>query len=748
MPPAGPRLPSAEIETLRRWIDHGAPWPDDTATVSETRPRSAHWAFQPIRKPDLPTVNDTAWPRNAIDRFVLARLESENVRPSPEADSPALARRLHFDLIGLPPASGPVPDAAMVTRLLASEHFGEKWARPWLDLARYADSDGYEQDQFRPHAWRYRDWVIRAFNRNMPFDRFTLEQIAGDLLSGAGIEEKTATGFHRNTLTSREGGIDVEQLRTEQVSDRTATVGTVWLGLTLECTRCHDHKYDPITQREFYEFYAFFDSSREVNHPAPVEGEVGPYLRTRPEYERRYSEIREKHRVPEFQPKWEQEVLKAIAAPAERVEWTQVADYLKVYQDYGQDILKTPASQRTFRQSHDLTRVFLKYPGPLEAWPETKGAKFTEGFRKLEELDAEYPGMSETPAIEDLPEPRKTHLFIRGDFRNPGIEVQPATPAALHPFVPDGPANRLALARWLVSRDNPLTARVTVNRIWQELFGRGLVATPEDFGTRGDRPTHPELLDWLAAEFVDSGWNVKHIIRLIVESATYRQSSRIREELVSRDPLNTLLARQSRFRLQAELIRDCALSAAGLLNPAVGGRSFFPPMPKGLTKVAYRAREWKESQGPERYRRGVYAFFWRSVPHPQLMNFDAPNSLVTCARRERSTTPLQALNLLNDPVFHEAAQALALRILNQPGDLDARVTRAFEVCLNRPPKAEELTALEQYYFRKRQRLERDATLVAQQFPGAAAAGTDPAEAAAWSGVASVLLNLDEFITRE
>ncbi len=748
MPPAGPPLTSTEIATLRRWIDQGAPWPDDAVTVSETRPPSTHWALQPIRKPALPAVKDTAWPRNAVDRFVLARLEAENVRPSPEADASTLARRLHFDLVGLPPSSAVEPDAALVTRLLASEHFGEKWARHWLDLARYADSDGYEQDQFRLHAWRYRDWVIRAFNRNLPFDRFTIEQIAGDLLPGGSIEEKAGTGFHRNTLTSREGGIDVEQLRTEQVSDRAATVASVWLGLTLECSRCHDHKYDPITQREFYQFYAFFNSSREMNHPAPVEGELGPYLRTRPEYERRYREIREKYRVAEFQPKWEEEVLKAIERPAERLEWTQVADYLKVYQDYGQDIIRIPAAQRTFRQAHDVTRVFLKLPGPVEALPGAKEVKFTDGFRKLEELDAELPGMSEVPAIEDLPVARKTHIFIRGDFRNPGIEVQPGTPAALPPLKADGPVNRLALARWLVSRENPLTARVTVNRLWQELFGRGLVATSEDFGTRGDRPTHPELLDWLAAEFMDSGWDVKHIIRLIVESATYRQTSKVRDDLQTRDPLNTLLARQSRIRLQAELIRDSALSAASLLNPAVGGRSFFPPMPIGLTKVAYRTRDWKESQGPDRYRRGVYAFFWRSVPHPQLMNFDAPNSLVTCARRERSTTPLQALNLLNDPVFAEAAQALALRILGQPGDLDARLNRAFALCLNRGPKAGELTALEQYYFRKRQRLERDATLVSQQFPGAAATGADPAEAAAWSGVASVLLNLDEFITRE
>ncbi len=750
MPPAGPRLTAAEVDVLRRWIDSGAPWPERAESAAKARPRPAHWAFQPVRRPAVPAVRNANWPRNPIDRFVLARLEQEGVAPSPPADSRTLIRRLHLDLTGLPPAPEASSGAAEETaaRLLDAPHFGEKWARHWLDLARYADSDGYEQDQFRPHAWRYRDWVIRAFNRNLPFDQFTVQQIAGDLLPGSTLDDKTATGFHRQTLTSREGGLDTEQLRTEQVADRVATVGAAWLGLTLECARCHDHKYDPISQRDFYQLYAFFNSADEVNHLAPAEGEMGPYLQQRPEYERRFRGILSAYRVAELQPPWEREVRAAIADPAARLEWTQVADYVKVYQDHGHAILHTPAERRTFRQAHDLTRVFLKYPGPLASWPEAKGVNFSQGFEKLEQLDADLPGLSEVPALAERDTPRRTHIFLRGDFRSPGIEVGPDVPAALPPLPPGAPRNRLSLARWLVGRDQPLTARVTVNRVWQELFGRGLVATSEDFGTRGDLPSHPELLDWLAAEFMDSGWNFKRLVRLIVESATYRQSSRTREDLLSRDPANTLLARQQRLRLPAELIRDSALAASGLLHPSIGGRSFFPPMPVGLLKVAYRSREWRVSEGPERYRRTLYAFFWRSVPHPQRMNFDAPDTLTTCSRRQRSTTPLQALNLLNDPEFHEAAQALAARVMRERAELSARLTRVVELALSRPPQADEMALLTRYYVRKRQRLEQDPALGVRQFPGAAAADLDPAEASAWAGVASVVLNLDEFITRE
>lgn len=714
MPPSGPRFTATEVAIVRKWIDAGLPW-------TEVRPEATqpHWAFRRVLRPPVPTTRHTGWVRNPIDAFVLARLEKEGVAPSPEADPHTLIRRLSLDLTGLLPAPNETL-RDLSSRLLESPHFGEKWARHWLDIARYADSDGYEQDSVRPHAWRYRDWVINALNRNLPFDQFTTEQIAGDLLPNATLAQKTATGFHRNTLTSREGGIDVDQLRAEQVSDRAETVATTWLGLTFICTRCHDHKYDPLTQRDYYSLYAFFNNAMEVNYSDPAPGELGPYLRRLPAYQQRIAEIRRKYQVDKLQPKWEAEVLRAMNNPRERLEWTQVLDYVRVYVDHGHEILRTEPSKRTPKQAHAMLRVFLKYPGPLTAIPEAKGVRFGGGFQELEDLDAANPALSEIPAIAESANPRTTHIHVRGDFRSPGAEVQPNTPAILPPL--DGPRNRLSLARWLVSRDNPLTARVIINRMWQELFGTGLVSTSEDFGTRGEAPSHPELLDWLAAEFMESGWNTKHMLRLMVESATYRQSSKIRPELQSKDPANRLLARQNRFRLPAELVRDSALEASGLLHTAVGGRSIRPPMPVGATQVAYRMK-WPESEGAERYRRGLYILMQRSVPYPQLMAFDAPNGLTSCSRRERSTTPLQALNLLNDPVFTEAAQALAFRLRSEPED--RRLDRAFAICLNREPS----------------QVERDAMLT--WIGQAKSRGADP-----WTGLATILLNVDEFLTRE
>jgi len=718
MPPGGPRLDAASIGTLRRWIDEGAEWPEEPRR--EPGPaRPPHWAFTPVRG------QPPAAKGHPVDAFVNGRLEKEGIRPAPLADWPVLVRRLSFDLRGLPPDPWELERAGdwnrLVDRLLASPRFGEKWARWWLDAARYADSDGYEQDAPRPHAWRYRDWVIQAFNSNMPFDRFTIEQIAGDLLPGATIAQRAATGFHRNTLTSREGGIDVEELRTNQVLDRTATVASVWLGLTFDCARCHDHKYDPITQRDYYRLSAFFNSADEVNHSDPLPGEQEQYLRRRPEYERKFADLLARYKVAELQPKWEDEVRAAMADPLARLEWTQVLDYVRVYADDGHEILRTPAGRRTPRQAHDLHRVFLKYPGPLASWPEAKGVRFSEGFRELEELDAAYPGMSEVPAIAERTVPRKTHILLRGDFRSPGVEVTAGTPEALPPLRTDGRPTRLELARWLVAPDNPLTARVFVNRVWQELFGTGLVPTPEDFGTRGAQPSHPELLDYLADRFRRSGWDVKGLIRHIVQSEAYRRSSKS-----TPGDAPHLYSRQRRLRLPAEAVRDAALSAAGLLDARVGGPSVRPPMPAGMLKFAYRAN-WRESAGADRYRRGLYTFFQRSVPHPQLMNFDAPNSLVSCVRRERSVTPLQALNLLNDPVFVEAADALAGRILREEAGagFEEGVKRMFRLAVSREPNKTEMAALRRY-----------------------ADGAVRAEAATWQGIASIVLNLDEFITRE
>jgi hypothetical protein len=720
MPPSGQRLSTEQIALIRAWLDAGMPWAD--AAPDSAAPSQAHWSFRPVARPAVPSVRNSKWIRNPIDAFVLARLEREGLTPAPEAHERTLIRRLSLDLIGLPPAPGETMEG-LTDRLLSSPHFGEKWARHWLDLARYADSDGYEQDSIRPHAWRYRDWVIGAFNRNIPFDRFTIEQLAGDLLPGSTLEQKTATGFHRNTLTSREGGIDVDQLRAEQVNDRTETVATTWLGLTFTCARCHDHKYDPITAKDYYSLYAFFNTAEEVNHHDPAPGELGPFLRRLPEYQQKTAEIRKKYHVDELQPKWEAEVLRAMKDPQERLEWTQVLDYVRVYVDHGHEILRIDPAKRSPKQTHAILRVFLKYPGPLTAMPDAKGISFGKGFQELEDLDAAYPALSEIPAIAEPTTGRKTWVHVRGDFRNKGAEVQPSTPAILPPI--GDRRDRLGLARWLVSPSNPLTSRVAVNRMWQELFGTGIVATSEDFGTRGDPPSHPELLDWLAAEFIESGWDVKHMLRLMVESATYRQSSNARPELQTKDPSNRFLARQNRLRLPAELVRDAALSASGLLNTAVGGRSARPPMPPGAAQVAYRMK-WPESEGPDRYRRGLYTFFQRSVPYPQLMAFDAPTSLVSCSRRERSTTPIQALNLLNDPVFFEAAEALAFRMQREAPQHDrSRIEHAFNLTLNRAPSQTELDTLLTWVDKARTR------------------DADP-----WTGLASILLNLDEFITRE
>jgi hypothetical protein len=739
MPPSGPRLSAEEVARLKTWIDHGADWPlhSSKSAVSE-RKTSTHWSFQPLKKPATPTPRASSWIANPIDAFVLARLEKEQIAPSPAAAKSTLLRRLSFDLIGLPPTPaetkayledhGPGAYEKQVDRLLASPRFGEKWARHWLDLARYADSDGYEQDGVRPHAWRYRDWVINALNADMPFDQFTIEQIAGDLLPGSTIAQKAATGFHRNTLTSREGGIDVEQLRTEQVADRTNTVASVWLGLTYECARCHDHKYDPISQKEYYQFYAFFNSGIEVNHDYPLPGELASYKKSKPEFDRKVAELKTRFKVDQLQPLWEREVLAAIADPAARLEWTQVADYLKVYVDHGHEIVKTAPSKRTERQKLAMLRVFLKYPGPLSDDPRAKSVKFGQGFKEFEDLLSAYPSPSEIPAIAENPRPPRTHIQLRGDFRSPGIEVQPGTLEVITDS--DEPvSDRLDLARWIASPKNPLTARVAVNRIFQELFGRGLVVTSEDLGTRGELPSHAELLDWLAAHFKENKWSVKATLKTIVMSSTYRQSSKVRSDLVTRDPSNRLLARQSRHRLPAELIRDNALAVSGLLDSRIGGKSVRPPMPAGAMQVAYRAT-WPESVGPDRYRRGLYTFVQRSVPYPQQSTFDAPSSLTSCSRRERSTTPIQALNLLNDPVFWGAAQALAARILKEaPNSFEDRLQYLFDLALAHPPASEDVSLLREYYQRR------------------LASGQNN-ETAAWTGISSIVLNLDEFITRE
>ncbi len=667
MPPGPRKLAAADIAVLKAWIEAGPKWPAGAA-VAEAPRKTDHWSFQPLRKPAVPAVRNNAWVRNPIDAFVLARLEKEGIAPSAEASAATLRRRVSLDLTGLPPdpAAESEKHEEAVDRLLRSPHHGEKWARHWLDQARYADSDGYETDRSRPHAWRYREWVIGAINRGMPFDRFTVEQLAGDLLPNATGEQRVATGFHRNAITNREGGVDTEEFRVEATLDRANTVATAWLGLTAGCAQCHDHKYDPLSQRDYYRFYGFFNTMLERDIDAPLPGETGGWLQGRRQFEEEKDALLEASCIPRLFQRWEEIVLDISDKPSKNERYWRAWKNLGNISVGGQAIVRLPKEKRSREERETLLTYFLDRGTDVFEKKELDANGFEQFRKKWRDLAAKAPAISRAQTVLEHHTPPATRILLRGNFRNPGIEVEPGVPAALPPLPAGAKADRLSLARWLVSRENPLTARVTVNRVWQEYFGRGLVRTSEDFGKQGERPTHPELLDWLAAEFMDRGWNMRDLHRLIVTSATYRQSSHIRPELKDRDPDNTLLARQSRLRLNAEAVRDTALSAGGLLNPAVGGRSVRPPQPKGVSELTYASNaKWVDSQGPDRYRRALYIHFQRTSPYPQLMNFDAPESVLTCSRRQRSNTPLQALNLLNDPVFLESAQALALRMLRE-----------------------------------------------------------------------------------
>jgi hypothetical protein len=748
MPPVGARLTAEEVGLLRAWIDQGAEWKQANTT---------HWSFRKIARPAVPAPRNASWSRNLIDSFILARLEKEGFAPSPEAAKVTLLRRVSLDLTGLPPTpdeqreflADTRPDAyeRAVDRLMASPHFGEKWARYWLDLARYADSDGYEKDRARPWAWRYRQWVIDAINRDMPFDEFTIEQLAGDLAPNKNLDTLVATGFNRNTLTNREGGTDPEQFRDEEVLDRAATLGTVWMGLTVGCAQCHNHKYDPISQKEFYRIAAFFNTQEEVNIPAPMPGELGPYLAAHPEFDRKKKELLEEYHIPEAQADYESKLREAATNPGHHEDWDFAYGEFTHTVDNARKVLFTDTSKRSEVQQTAMLDVFLGSCANLYPKEHCDELKVREVRQKLNDLLAKLPPLSYAPVLLENDTPPKTYIHVKGDWRQRGEEVQPGTLAVLPPLKPG--ATRLDLAKWLVSPDHPLTSRVAVNRLWQEIFGRGIVYTSEDFGTTGDRPTHPELLDWLASEYMSRSWSTKQMIRLMVTSATYRQSSNARPEVDQKDPQNTLLARQSRLRLPAELIRDEALYAAGLLDMRVGGRSVRPPQPKGVAELSYAGSvKWEESTGVDRYRRGMYILFQRTVPYPQLMNFDEPSSTLSCTRRERTNTPLQALNLLNDPVFFDAAQGLAYRIMHESsGPFRDRLNYAYQVTLGRQPGSREAERMGKFFDDASRGLASDAKTVAALFPNQIQ-GLPQAEAAAWVEVARVLMNLDEFITRD
>jgi hypothetical protein len=920
MPPPEQRakkpITEREIGLLSQWIAEGAKF-------------DQHWAYRPVVRPPVPSVAGASQP---IDAFIRQPLAARGVTASPEADPATLIRRLHLDLTGLPPSLEALDanlarwsDAAyerLVEELLQSPHFGERWGRHWLDMARYADSDGYEKDRPRPDAWRYRDWVIRAFNDDLPFDRFTLEQLAGDLLPDATPEQVVATAFNRQTLTNTEGGTDQEQFRVEACMDRVETVGTVWLGLTVGCARCHTHKYDQITLREYYELFAFFDNGDEVTRQAPVSPEAweafetanGSAARALLPLQKRLDEARATLplRLPEWEKVMQVRLAKARAAkPVQRFEPQTVVEATSragaTLQTLADGSLRVTGKQaKNERYSLRLAAApqviaslqieALPDPGlPAQGPGRSSGGNFVlsevrvlvegrarvlhspkatheqKGFAAaaamdgradtgwaisggtgkaqrltlhlaepvpagreiVVELDQNYAKdashtlgrlrllaaaevteesllpaavvriLNEEPrrrnpvvvqalhdwldrvddkvaaaaaalqaAQDKLPkpplmevrvlaqrrqDPRATRVLQRGDFLQP---ADPVTPAVLGVATPPGRpregATRLDLARWLVRRDNPLTARVTVNHLWGKLFGLGLVHTPGDFGVRGERPSHPELLDWLAAEFMDGGWSRKKLLKTILLSATYRQSSvAVRPaaeaaRLAEIDPNNHLLWRQNRLRVEAEIVRDLHLAAAGLLSPKIGGPSVFPPMPEDVAALSYANNfKWTTSLGADRYRRGLYTFFKRTSPHPDLTTFDCPDSNVSNIRRTVSNTPLQALITLNAEAFAEAAQALARRVLVAPGlgGDAARIAHAFRLCLGRAPSAPEVQALQKLLAEARYHYQANAEEARQATGAHGLDGVPAAETAAWAATVRIVLNQDEFITR-
>jgi Protein of unknown function (DUF1553)/Protein of unknown function (DUF1549)/Planctomycete cytochrome C len=666
MPPheTGKKLTDQQKGILKSWVAQGARY-------------DKHWAFIAPKKSPLPTIalSIASAISNPIDNFILAKLESEKLTPSPPSDPITLIRRLNLDLIGLPPTVSEVDafvdafrqnsEAAsrdLVDRLLRSPNYGERWGRWWLDQARYADSNGYSVDAPR-QIWKYRDWVIDALNRDMPFDQFTIEQLAGDLLPDATDEQRVATGFHRNTQINQEGGIDPEQFRIDSVFDRVATTGTVWLGLTIGCAQCHDHKFDPIEQKEYYRLFAFFNSQDE-----PELTLYKPELNA-PSLIAEQKELEATTRV-------------IVSSAAEAIGKWEESLTEEQKKSLSKEIRKLLSSDKSKRNAGQMRSLY-------EAGPGTTDEKFQDIQKRLKEIGKLLAEGVSTMVMKERPTPRKTNLFIQGDFTRPADEVTCGTPSILPPLETiANKINRLDLAKWIVAPSNPLTSRVIVNRVWQHYFGRGLVETDNDFGLQGTSPSHPELLDWLAVQFVEKGWSLKELHRLIVLSKTYQQSSADRADLREKDRGNYWLARQRRLRLDGEIVRDVELAACGLLSPKLGGTPVYPPIPDGVMSQGQVKREWKVSQGEDRYRRGLYTFVYRATPPPALNVFDAPDGYSTCTRRPRSNTPLQALTLMNDSGFFEFARALE-KIIQTEG-----IVVAFRRCVARHPTTEEVAILQ------------------------------------------------------
>jgi hypothetical protein len=910
MPPAAANKPLTDDERriLREWVAAGA----------EYKP---HWAFVPPQQVRPPAASQSIRLRGPIDAFIQAQLESNGLKPAPEADRYTLIRRVCLDLVGLPPTpeeadafvNDPAPDAyeRLVDRLLASPHYGERWARRWLDLARYADTNGYEKDRGRS-IWPYRDWVIAALNSDMPFDQFTIKQLAGDMLPNASIEDRVATGFHRNTMLNEEGGIDPLEYRYYAVVDRVGTTGTVWLGLTVRCAQCHTHKFDPIPHRDYYRMMAFLNNADEKQLDIPV-----PELVSRRQQIQRQVAAVEANLPNQLSPKgrakfeaafedWERiesaraprwTVLHPIQAKANLPHLSVLADEsvlasgdMSKSDRYELQFDKLPPEVTALRldvlpheslPEHGPGRVFYEGPfgdfqlsewtaqadgapvrfkaatqsyaangggaaaaidaSPLTSWSINKGqgkphsaifvldqplrgakslsvrmlfeyyyacglGRFrisaTSGdiatdrrvmpadidqllaLPRAQRIPDQQAGLrrffaSISPSLDDrrneltieramepaLPtslvfserpadNPRQTFVHKRGEFLNPTEPVDARIPSLFGKLPAEFPRDRLGFARWLVDARNPLVGRVTVNRQWQAFFGRGLVRTGDDFGYQGSTPTHPQLLDWLAVEFVRQGWSLKTAHRRIVTSATYRQASGVTLEALAKDPENKLLSRAPRIRLEAELVRDSALAAAELLTERIGGPSVFPPQPASVAEGSYGGMTWKVSQGPDRFRRGLYTFAKRTSPFAMLSTFDGPSGEECVARREVTNTPLQALTLLNDSQFVEVARGLAVDVLaKSDGKPEVIAKVLFRRCLVRPPEKSELSSLVAFYSKSRARFEANPSsakeILGESEAGAAqAAKVEPASLAAWTLVARSLLNLDETITKE
>lgn len=729
------KLTEAQKELFRRWIAEGAKYEE-------------HWSLIAPKRPAIPAVKHAGWPRNDIDRFILARLEAEGLAPSPEADRATLIRRLSLDLTGLPPTPAEVnafiadtsPRAYenLVDRLLASPRYGERMAWNWLDAARYADTNGYQGDNERT-MWPWRDWVVEAFNENMPYDQFTVWQIAGDLLPGATTEQKLATAFNRNHMINGEGGRIAEENRVEYVFDQIETVATTWLGLTFNCCRCHDHKYDPIKQADYYSLFAFFNQT-------PVDGKGGnprtpPVVdMITPEQEERIEKLRDE--VSERSTE-----LAALQRKLEKELAAKIGDEPSEEDKGLASALRTAKNKRNRPQREEVAAALIKH--------DEQFAKQNADLEKLRgRLTAVQNEVVKVMVMADMDEPRTTYILEKGIYNQPRGEVTADTPGSLPPMPDDAPRNRLGLARWLVSPEHPLTARVTVNRLWQQIFGTGIVKTPEDFGTQGQPPSHPALLDYLALEMMDRAWDIKAMIRLMVTSAAYRQSSRATPELIERDPENRLLARGPRFRLPSWMIRDQALAASGLLVDTFGGPGVNGYQPPGVWEEAtFGKKEYEQDHGAALYRRSLYTF-WRRIIGPTVF-FDAASRQVCTVKQVRTNTPLHALTTLNDVTFVEAARALAQRVLLEGRGRDdaQRVAAAFRLVLAREPKAAEVSVLREGLARLRAQYAADPSAAREllnvgESKAAPAPRVNPVEHAAWTGLCLGILNLDEALTKE